>query len=302
MQSAEAATPGADVGHAGELEQALDGPVLAERPVQDRQHDVDRAERLRRARVGEHRQRLRDVALQQSVTWRLRAPSGRRGRSRSSSSRSARGRAPRAPSARRRARSRARSSGRPRPRRRGSGRLTAVVGRLGRRLEAADDDHDRRALLGVGAALGVLREHAAVEGLVVDDLLDHLHLEPRGLELRRRVGLGLARHVRDLRGLRALRHLERDHGALRLLRARGRGLADDDPGRLVGVVHVLAADREAAPCSCDSALSNARADHVRHRDRLRPLGDVDAHGRALDHLGARLRAPSRARCRPARAS
>ena len=38
---------GADVRHAGELEQALDGAVLAERAVQDREDDVDGAERRR---------------------------------------------------------------------------------------------------------------------------------------------------------------------------------------------------------------------------------------------------------------
>ncbi len=54
---------GADVRHAGQLEQPLDGAVLAEGAVQDRQDDVDGAERLRRLRVGEHRQRLRDPAL-----------------------------------------------------------------------------------------------------------------------------------------------------------------------------------------------------------------------------------------------
>jgi hypothetical protein len=43
-----------DVGHARELEQALHRPVLAERPVQDRQHDVDLAERPRGSRVGQH--------------------------------------------------------------------------------------------------------------------------------------------------------------------------------------------------------------------------------------------------------
>ena len=38
---------GADVRHAGELEQPLHRAVLAERAVQDRQHDVDGAERGR---------------------------------------------------------------------------------------------------------------------------------------------------------------------------------------------------------------------------------------------------------------
>ena len=39
---------GADVGNAGELEEPLNGPVFSERPVQDRQHDVDAAELARR--------------------------------------------------------------------------------------------------------------------------------------------------------------------------------------------------------------------------------------------------------------
>ncbi len=78
-----------------------------------------------------------------------------------------------------------------------------VVSAGGALLEAADHDHHRRALLGVGATLGVLREHASVEALVIDDLLDHLHLEAGLLQLRTRVRLGLARDVRDLGGLRA---------------------------------------------------------------------------------------------------
>ena len=63
MQSAEAATPGADVGDAGELEQPLHGAVLAERAVQHREHDVDGAERLCRLRVREHGQTSRTRCL-----------------------------------------------------------------------------------------------------------------------------------------------------------------------------------------------------------------------------------------------
>ncbi len=48
----------ADVRHAGELEQSLNGAVLAERPVQDRQRDVDRAQRPCGRRVGEHGETL----------------------------------------------------------------------------------------------------------------------------------------------------------------------------------------------------------------------------------------------------
>ena len=50
MQSAEAATPAPTYGDVRELEQALHRPVLAERPVEDRQDDVDGAERRERAR------------------------------------------------------------------------------------------------------------------------------------------------------------------------------------------------------------------------------------------------------------
>ena len=54
--------PCADVGDAGQFEQALHRPVLAERPVQDRQHDVDGAERRKRAAIGRDGQRLRGAA------------------------------------------------------------------------------------------------------------------------------------------------------------------------------------------------------------------------------------------------
>ena len=47
----------ADVRDPGELQQALHGAVLAMRAVQQDEHDVERAERSRRA-VGRHRQRL----------------------------------------------------------------------------------------------------------------------------------------------------------------------------------------------------------------------------------------------------
>ena len=44
--------PGADVRDAGQLEQALDGPVLAVRAVQDREHDVDVVQQSHRLLVG----------------------------------------------------------------------------------------------------------------------------------------------------------------------------------------------------------------------------------------------------------
>ena len=89
------------------------------------------------------------------------------------------------------------------------------------------------------------------------------------------VGLGLARHIRDLRGLRALGDLERDHRALALLRARSRALADHDPVAAVSL-DVLPRDREARrPAASTRRVSNGAADDVRHRDRLRALRDVD---------------------------
>ena len=53
---------GADVRDTGELEQSLDGAVLPERAVEDRQHDVDGAESGRGVRRGDG-QRLRDRAV-----------------------------------------------------------------------------------------------------------------------------------------------------------------------------------------------------------------------------------------------
>ena len=53
----------ADVRDAGELEQSLDRPVLAERAVEDRQHDVDGAERGERSGLGGNGQCLRRTRL-----------------------------------------------------------------------------------------------------------------------------------------------------------------------------------------------------------------------------------------------
>ena len=147
MQSAEASDAGADVGDAGELEQALHGAVLAERAVQDRQHDVDGAERRRApSRPG-------PAASRQSSRGQLGLASRRVG----SAQRPSRpistvrdlvarpGRAPRAPSAPTRGRSRARSSGRPPGRRAecgrsrdGRGRAAGVVVVVGRSTWSVD--------------------------------------------------------------------------------------------------------------------------------------------------------------------
>ena len=162
---------GADVRDAGELEQALHRPVLAERPVQDRQHDVDarrapRASRRPRGPAASRHGRVRGsdtscaccpVELPAAVAADRdahdlvalgieRLEHGARGE---------------------RARSRARSSGRPRAARRGAGgsrgrrrRVRVVV----RRDELADGERDHRLRRLLRAALRRLREHDAVGG------------------------------------------------------------------------------------------------------------------------------------------
>ncbi len=114
---------GADVRDPRELEQPLHRPVLAERPVEDREDDVDGAEPFERPAVVRHRKRLGGRSR------RCRAPSGRRGRSRSLPRRSARDRARPRPSAPTRGRCRARSNVRPRARRRAGGDRTSKSGR-----------------------------------------------------------------------------------------------------------------------------------------------------------------------------
>ena len=51
-----------DVRDVRQLEHALDGPVLAEGPVEDRHRHVDGPEGLHRPRLGRHGQRLRSAA------------------------------------------------------------------------------------------------------------------------------------------------------------------------------------------------------------------------------------------------
>src|SRR5207248_8402982 len=53
---------GADVGNSRQFQQPLDGAVLAEGAVEDREDDVDRAQSRRRVR-GWNRQSLRDRAV-----------------------------------------------------------------------------------------------------------------------------------------------------------------------------------------------------------------------------------------------
>ena len=83
MQSAEAVTPGPTYGDAGELEQALHRPVLAERAVQHREDDVDAAERAGdRARRQAHERSVGRAGCELGLRGRrAERPARRRGRS-----------------------------------------------------------------------------------------------------------------------------------------------------------------------------------------------------------------------------
>ena len=66
MHSDEASTPGADVGHVEQLEQALDGAVLAERAVQHREDGVGAEQAAARRRAPAARRRARASAPSRS--------------------------------------------------------------------------------------------------------------------------------------------------------------------------------------------------------------------------------------------
>ena len=98
MPTADASTPAPDVAHVGQLEQALQRAVLAERAVQQREDDVDLAEHARQLPGLEHLDvavvdRLREQHVRGGVLHLRQVPVGR--------SPSARGRRRRAPSGRR---------------------------------------------------------------------------------------------------------------------------------------------------------------------------------------------------------
>ena len=227
MQSAEAVTPGADVRDAGELEQALHRPVLAERAVQHREDDVD----VRRARsatdaAGQPRERSPLVAGVELAGGAAPSPSAQRAvavdldrdapRSRAACERARRRCAPTRP------RPRARSSGRPRAPRSGGSRRrrrrrgrprssssrsswSSVVGRrrwrscrwpvvsVGERLDAAcvtslPTESVTVEPFSSGPLAGILREHEAVLARVGDVLRHDRRLEAARSSSCSRVG------------------------------------------------------------------------------------------------------------------
>ena len=294
MQSAEASDAGADVRHAGQLEQALHRAVLAEGPVQHREDDVDAGERGRDAAVGQRESDGASVAVRRpravptgapGVTPRAERPARRRGRSRRARPRSRSGRAPRPPRAPRPARSRARSSGRrehrdAQPRGRLTGRpagsawsgcpssscrsvvVVAVV--VGGGDVAADQIvtvapglRARRRPAGSGRARARPGSGRSRAGCSTFDL------EAGVRQRRRRRRLVQAGHVGDERRRRALRDGQRHRRARRLLGVRRAGSwATHGALRLVESTS-LRADLE--PC----AESSARGLVVRPPDDAR---------------------------------
>ena len=309
MQSAEATTPAPTYGTPASSSRPWTVPSSPNGPCRTGRTTSTAAERLGGLRVGERpaaspRRAVRQVSATVCCSA-PRAPSGRRGRSRSSSPRSAPGRAPRAPSGPTRARSRARSSGRPRARRRGAG--SASRRRRGRRRWLGRRRSKRPTTITTvvpGSAPcrpRILREDDARRARSVASPRPTCDVEARASQLRARVGVGLARDVGDLRGLRALRDLERDHRALALLRAGGRILADDDAGRGV-VLDVVPRDREAGPGAATRRDSYALPMTFGTVIGFGPFETLIADGRALDQLRARPSGPARSPVRPAPAS
>ena len=330
MQSAEAAWSAPTYGDVRHLEHALEAAVLAERPVQDRQHDLDVAER-RRDLPGQGRQRRpgrsrRPTALPAEARWdvagaeRPAAVAGDldrrdlvalrvegvdhrlRGRDGDLVLRRAAAHEHRDPAAHHGVTVVSVVSGvvvagggvveR--------GTVSVVVGRVlvstvgGGARVLADRDRHRRARLRSLTRPGRLGEDDAVLGRV--GRVDHVddHLEPGVPQRGDRVARGEARHVRNGGDRRALGDEERDRRARRdELFAHGSCWTTTPFGSFDSTSRRATANP--APWSVPAADSYGRADDRRDRDRLRPLRDVDPHLLALDSAPPRLRELARDR-------
>ena len=177
---------GADVGHVEQLEQALDGAVLAERPVQDGEDGVG----AEQAAAGAERQRRRRRASTR--------PSAR------SSPAAPRGRRPPPPRARTRpssARPRARTSAR-RPGRRPSWHRRSARASASPSASAADDDRHAAPLAALLAGGRALVEHDAVLRRVGDRPRRCTRTsKPASSSVGLRLLLGQVDHVGDRRRL-----------------------------------------------------------------------------------------------------
>ena len=235
MHSADASTPAPTYGDVEALEQALDGAVLAERPVQGGEHDVGAVE----AAAGLERDRSRRPAA-----------THRRGRSRS---RSARG-PPRASPSRTDAAEASETScsdERPPPSTAtrsgltdggvvGRGRGVVGGGRRGRRRrELADDDRDRAALLGAACPRpGSGRGRSRPSSCRSRSWWSATTLKPAAGSVLRAPTPCRRRRSGTFAVVGALRDHDRDGRSRDRLRPAGRGLADHVAGgrarRLLG--------------------------------------------------------------------
>ena len=105
-----------------------------------------------------------------------------------------------------------------------------------------------------------------------------------------------ARHVRHRRRLRALRDRQRDRRALAGRAAAARALVDDGVRRLVARRRRVGDVEAGGLRARERRLVDRLADHVGHRDGLRPLRDVDPHRLPVGELRARPAGPARAPC------
>ena len=286
---------GADVRHPGELEQPLHGPVLAERPVQDRQHDVDAAERAGAAAVGigrpaprsvdggrSRRRRQRPGAVAPDLDH-VRLVAGGLERSDHGS-----GRGERDLVLARAATGEHGDAQAPL-----TGRTSSSSPRVGRRRHvdrdvAADEQrHDGGRIL-LGVPRGILRDHDAVEGLHVGVLQGDADLEPGRLQRRLGVLLGLAR---DVRQRRVWGPFETERLTVAPLVAveepLGTWLTTSPAGCSLSTS--VRATAKPAAWSCWSAVGVVEPDDGRHGDGLRAGRVVDPHPCTFDERRAGLR-------------
>ena len=205
---------GSDVGHAGELEQPLHGPVLAERPVQHREDDVDVGQRRGDVLDREAHELRTPGRLCQLVTCGRRSSCQRPARSICTGDDLVAALLERRDHAgRRRDRDRvlARAAAEDHGDAPAHGVVVVVVVAVaaGRRRTAAPRGSSRSRLPSRRRRpAGSGREDDPVLARVVDLVEDHRDVKPGALEERRRVGLALAGDVGDLRRRRALRDRE----------------------------------------------------------------------------------------------
>ena len=291
MQSADAVTPAPTYGHVRELEQALDGSVLAERPVQHREDDVD-ARRASRGRcdVGTGSVSAAERPSRSSAALRAGAELPAPVAADLDGHRLVARRVERLDHRARRgerdlvlARAPAHDDG------------DAEPGPSGRGDEPADDDRHRRARFRLRPADRVLGEDDPVLVRVGRVLLLDVDREARLLErlLSPSPRPGSSRPGSSLPSGPSRR--QRDGSAARPRAAALGSLVDHGVLRLARL-DVASRDREAGSLQLAGGAVVELADDVRNVERLEPLRDVDVDGRALVHDAAADAATGRRPC------